>query len=433
MKKQIRIKVKPHTRRLYRKRIKVRGYTRRILKNYAAFKFASPWEQLRKTGFVEPDYARFGADRLILPKERKIMELRGELQRLQPEKELIEITEEIEPLEIIKSTRKIKEISEKDRMALNVAQQKTKPKETTILPPATGKEKTMKQMVHEHKSMAGQKSREEIEKKIGDPFEAIDNWTEENKKRARNILVAKLTKDPRGRDISIPQKIQETIHFVNQEIASGKQKSIKDVVSFHDSDFINALKDAGFSQQESTDFILRLPSEAFIGKTPKDIVKLKEGYEKEVPVFSEGEFTSANKFESLSTEGVSGLLDKLIAQRPDLKDHNRIQLTNKLRKDLKQSSRELGEQGASTESEIIGVLVTFFSHDKPLKDSLKEEKVLSSLSFRQKRLRPRELNFEDIRILPKSLLKLNKERDQTFDEMMKTYLHPEQRKLKNNK
>ena len=432
MKTKIRVKVKPHTRRLYRKRIQVRGYTRRILKNYGAFKFISPWEQFKKTGIVEPEYARFGADKIILPKERKIIELKAELQRLEPQTKKPEvIIEEEQAPEIDFSDEGIKEEIRK----IQAIQKKQLVKETIKLPPSKGKEKTVEQLVHERKSREGQerktqKELEEVQKRINDPFENINSWTEENKKRAGQVLLAKLTRDPRGRDISMPQKVQETINFVNQEIATGRQKAIQEVVSFQDKDFIDALKDAGFSLQDATDFVLRLPREAVIGKTPRDIVRLREEFESEKPTIKGIEFVSEEKMKSLSVEEVAKRFEDILKHRSDLAELSKNpiikkQLVNKLRREL----TEIGNEDID--------LTAFFSEerDMTLKKSLrteKDEKTFSSFRPRakQRKLAPRELNFEDIRILPKRLIKLRKERDQTFDEMMKMYLHPEQRKLK---
>ena len=55
-------------------------------KNYGAFKFVSPWQQLREKGRVEPDYARFGTGKLKVGDEREILKLQKELSELQRSK-----------------------------------------------------------------------------------------------------------------------------------------------------------------------------------------------------------------------------------------------------------------------------------------------------------------------------------------------------------
>jgi len=158
----------------------------------------------------------------------------------------------------------------------------------------------------------------------------------------------------------------------------GKQIAIKEVQSFDDSDFIRALVAEGYPKQEAEFLFFSLPPDDLKGKTPKEVVGILEKFTQQEPNIIEGEFSSETKLKAISARDTSQLLDQLIEVRPDLKKFNRITLINKLKSDIRDSTLTLKDLGVSGDADLVGKLREFFSHDKPLKEALEGERVLSS-------------------------------------------------------
>lgn len=355
----MRIRVKPHIRRLYKKKVKVRGHNRRILKNYGAFKFIAPFEQFKQTGIVEPEFARFGTKKLKLSSEKK----RREAEAKTPEN----IEEELQEIREAQRVKKPIILTKKPERP----EGKLTPDQKFIVEVAEkGEDLDEVKIAQMQKSRIGQITESQ--------FDRYSDLSNEDKKRAEKVLLNLETKDPKGRSIALNRLIRQAADIVREEKKTGKQTAIKDVKSFEDADFLEALQVAGFPKQQAEFlFFTGIPQDELKGKTPAQVVALAEKLEgaHATGELGEGmEFSSAGKFESISQEKIFTLLDKLLDRRPDLKKFNRITLANKLRKDLRESASEFEKKGISGDSEVLGELTSLFSHDKPLKESIEEEK-----------------------------------------------------------
>lgn len=348
-----------------RDKIRQRYWIGKRLKNYAAFKFVSPWQQIKDTtkidpktgdiihGNVEPDYARFGTRKLKMGSDR-------ELDRLEKQRKLLQ--EDIARLRL-QETEKVKEhtIKQKEETPKSKI-----PKEARIIADIKKKAEnlTPEKITQRHKSAAGEdrKTERDIQK---EKFEVIYKKKGYSPEKIAELVPiafrkrdALTKKDPGGRNIGI-DKIDNTSAKLAEDEYKGKQKVIPGVKTYQEPEYIDEIKKLGFHERDAQNIFFNLPSEDVINKTPQQVAKMID----KMPGFEikEGMITEVNQT-TPTVEEASTILDRILPRREDLKKHNRISVINKLRKDL----TDVPSDDAT--------LRDFFNMDKPLKEVLKDEK-----------------------------------------------------------
>lgn len=326
-------------------------------KSYGAFKFVSPWQQLKETtkidpktgeaihGSVEPDYARFGAGKLKVGEDREIAKLQKELSGL--------IRQKVERQQLIK------ELETSKKVKFEEPQEQPKQSKIIIALKKKVENVTPEQIVQRHKTAAGELRKQERDE-LKERFVSEKKLTPEVASIAIQKYNALLLQDPRGRSLGMDYIFNRAAKLAADE-SKGKQKVIPGVKTYQDSDYIQVLMDAGYAKHDAESKFFSAPQEEVSKRTPQQFIAFIEKMEQpSLP-------------ESLSIDRASEIIDDLVQRRPDLKQHNRITLINKLRQDLKESEKLFKQMDVRGEKEVGGILKDFFNVDKPLKEVLEDE------------------------------------------------------------
>ncbi|MEK6829352.1 MAG: hypothetical protein AABY15_04440 [Nanoarchaeota archaeon] len=325
-------------------------------RNYAAFKFISPWKQFQEEGEVEPDYAKFGTRKLNVGEERELARLEKELEELRKRKsERDNLIKELETPPKIKfeEPKRKKEPSQESKFIIDLEKKAEK-----ITP---------EQIVQKHKAEAAEEKKRE-KQILTETFELKlkeRGLKSEDIEKAIPISIQKydvlLKQDPKGRSLGIDYIENRAVKLTLDEL-KGKQRIVPGVKTYSDQDYIKEFKKLGYSQRDAENEFFKIPSDVVIGKTPQELIKVVE----RIPQvkFMEGELIDTSKIIPMSSEEASKILDELLPFRPDLQKHNKTDILHKLRNDIK----ETGHVPLST-------LRDFFNMDKPLKEVLKDEKI----------------------------------------------------------
>lgn len=323
---------------------RVTYYTKR--RNYAAFKFVSPWKQFQEEGEVEPEYAKFGTRKLRVGEERELARLEKELAELRRRK--------------LEREKLFKELETPPKIKFEEPEQKIKqPAESKIITDLKKKvEKiTPEQVVQRHKAEAAELRKQEKEELKG-RFIAEKSLSPEVASIAVQKYEALLKQDPKGRNIGEDWIFNRAARLAIGE-SKGEQKVIPGVKTYSDSDYIAEIQKLGFPERDAQNLFFNLSHENVINKTPQQVAKMVE----KIPQleYREGMLIES-KPESPTIEYTSKVLDRLLPRREDLQKLNRISVINKLRKDL-----------TDVPDADDTKLKDFFNMDKPLKEVLKDE------------------------------------------------------------
>lgn len=306
-------------------------------KTYPSFKFVSPFQQFREYGEYDPTYVGYSRQKKSRRDISKDMLKRLERPPVMDESKLFNAP----------SDNKSKKIPVQSQIIMDITKKAEGLTEEII--------------AQRHKREAADKKKEEqAREEIFRDF-SLDP-------EVKNIAIKKLDvlykQDPGGRNLNIKNLEKKAIDLAKLEI-SGKQKVIPGVKTYEDSDYITELTRAGYTRKDAENIFFSLDPNEVIKRTPQQLIPFAEKVSNLDLEMEEGELVDKSKIKSMTTDETSDILDKLFQFRPDLKQHNRMSLINKLRRDVR-------ETGVSDTERLRD----FFNMDKPLKEVLKDEQTI---------------------------------------------------------